>query len=537
MRAARQFALLSATAVLLTGCGLLGAAGTDAIAPPTRPTPIPSNLLGGSGSDAPSSAPSEEPASPSSGQEVPAPDLSAFYDQKVAWKNCGPADCATIEVPLDYSDPEGPTLELALARVRATGDKIGSLFVNPGGPGGSAVGYAKSADYIVTSDIRDHFDIVGLEPRGVGRATGLNCLSDREIDEFGAADGTPDSVQEEQEVVDLSRLPGERCLEKESRLLPHVGTVDSARDLDVARHLVGDDTLSYLGKSYGTQLGATYAELFPDRVGRMVLDGVLPADLDQVTLTKGQADAFELMVRDFAAYCLDESGCPLDGSVDGAVRQLQEWFTSLDANPLPGRGGESRDLNEGLATYAVLLSLYFPGYDYPRLRDALSQAMDGGDPTRLFELLDARLSRGPDGHYVDNSNDAFYAISCLDHPFEGTVDDIKRLAEEWKSTAPTFGPALAWGLLVCKDWPVTAERIGSTVAEGSNPILVVSTRTDPATPYQWGVQLAKELDNGHLVTYEGRGHTAYHEGSRCVDEAVDDYLLKGTVPAEDPDCR
>jgi pimeloyl-ACP methyl ester carboxylesterase len=333
--------------------------------------------------------------------------------------------------------------------------------------------------------------------------------------------------------VDLSLLPGQGCAAKSDPRFAHVGTVDAARDLDLARALVKDEALTYLGKSYGTLLGATYAELFPDRVGRMVLDGVLPASLDLVEVTKGQADAFEVAVDDFARDCLTYSDCPLSGTTDEAVVQLQDWLASLDANPIPG---SDRDLNEPLAAYAVLANLYFPSYDYPRLRSALAAAIERNDPTEMFDILDARINRGPDGRYLDNSTEAFYAITCLDRPYEGTVDDVRALAEEWKSSAPTFGPALAWGLLVCKDWPASTETVTQTVAAGSNPILVVSTRKDPATPYQWGTLLADELDNATLVTYEGVGHTAYKEGSACVDEAVDRYLLKGTVPEKDLVC-
>ncbi len=323
------------------------------------------------------------------------------------------------------------------------------------------------------------------------------------------------------------------CASKSDPRFAHVGTVDAARDLDLARALVKDETLTYLGKSYGTMLGATYAELFPDRVGRMVLDGVLPASLDLAEVTKGQAEAFEVAVLDFARDCLTHSDCPFTGSPEDAVAQLQDWLGSLDADPIPG---SDRDLNEPLAAYAVLANLYFPGYDYPRLRAALAAAIERDDPKQMFDILDARISRGPDGRYLDNSTEAFYAVTCLDRPFTGTVDDVKALAEEWKATAPTFGPALAWGLLPCKDWPASSEQVTQTVAEGSNPILVVSTRKDPATPYQWGTLLADELDNATLVTYEGVGHTAYGEGSSCVDDAVDRYLLKGTVPKQDLVC-
>jgi pimeloyl-ACP methyl ester carboxylesterase len=513
-----------ASAAVLASCGLIG--DPDAV-PPTRPA-----------SAASSGALSSAPATPSpegfaATPEADAPDLSRFYDQKVKWTNCGDADCATIVAPLDYADPEGPTIDLAITRVKATGDKIGSLFVNPGGPGGSAVDYAKAADFVVSPKVREYFDIVGLDPRGVAFSDPVECLTDAQLDELGAADGTPDSAAEEQQIVDLSALPGQGCAATSDPRYAHVGTVDAARDLDLARALVKDETLTYLGKSYGTMLGATYAELFPDRVGRLVLDGVLPASLDLVEVTKGQADAFEVAVRDFARDCLTHSDCPLTGTTDEAVAQLQDWLASLDADPIPGR---DRDLNEPLAAYSVLANLYFPSYDYPRLRSALAAAIERDDPTGMFEILDARISRGPDGRYLDNSTEAFYAVTCLDRPYEGTVDDVRALAEEWKGSAPTFGPALAWGLLTCKDWPASTETVTRTVAEGSNPILVVSTRKDPATPYQWGTLLADELDNATLVTYEGVGHTAYREGSDCVDDAVDRYLLKGTVPEKDLVC-
>lgn len=509
--------------MLLAGCGLVGGE-PDAI----PPTPGSSSAATSAAPSTPgSSDQSSAAASPSSTD--PTAGLERYYTQDVEWKNCGQADCATIKAPLNYADPEGPSIDLAITRVPATGERVGSLFVNPGGPGGSAVDYAKAADYIVSDVVRKHFDIVGVDPRGVAHSDPVHCMSDAQIDEFMAADGTPDSPVEEQEIVVDSELPATGCERNGGALIKYMGTVESARDLDIARAVVGDDALNYLGKSYGTMLGATYAELFPTRVGRLVLDGVLPPDLDMEQVTKGQADAFEVAVRDFVSYCLGSSGCPLTGSVDEGLDQLRSWLTSLDANPL--KGGD-RDLNEALATYATLSYLYFPGSDYPRLKDALRSGMQDQDPRPLLTLLDARISRGPDGHYYDNSSDAFYAVSCLDRPWDGTVDDVKALAEQWKATAPTFGPALAWGMLPCKDWPATSTPITHATANGSNPILVVSTKNDPATPYQWGAQLADELDNARLLTYDGYGHTAYSQGSSCIDEAVDAYLLKGTMPKD-----
>lgn len=472
------------------------------------------------------------PAQPAGATSDPT-GLEAFYGQDVTWVNCGAAECATITAPLDYDDPAGPTIDLALTRVIAKGERLGSLFVNPGGPGGSAVDYAKAADVIVGDDVREHFDIVGLDPRGVGYGDLVECLTDAQLDDLAALEGTPDSPAEEQALIAASRMPGRGCAAGSPDLVAHVGTVDSARDLDIARAVVGDDVLNYLGKSYGTKLGATYAELYPLRVGRMVLDGALPASLDLIEVTRDQAIGFEEAVRDFAADCVQHDDCPLQGDVDEATAQLRAWFDALDSDPLPAG---DRDLTGALAAYAVLTNLYVPDYDYDRLRPALARAMEDDDPTELLTLLDSRISRGADGRYEDNSSEAFYAITCLDQPFTGSLEQVRELSEEWEPQAPTFGPSLAWSLLTCADWPATADIIRETPAEGSNPILVVSGLHDPATPHAWGELLAAELTNSQLLTWTGRGHTAYGSGSACIDEAVDMYLTRGSLPTRDAVC-
>jgi pimeloyl-ACP methyl ester carboxylesterase len=298
--------------------------------------------------------------------------------------------------------------------------------------------------------------------------------------------------------------------------------------MDIARAVVQDEAFNFLGKSYGTMLGATYAELFPERVGRMVLDGALPPSLDMVAISKGQAEAFEVALKDFVENCLTHDDCPLTGTADDGVQQVRDWLAGLDSDPITSG---DRDLSEPLAAYAILSYLYFPAYDYDDLRPALASAMNDRDATPLLSLLDQRISRAPDGTYLDNSTDAFYSVTCLDRPFTGTVDDVRRYAAEWAVTAPTFGAALAWGMLPCKDWPASGDVVTDTKAAGSNPILVVSTKNDPATPYQWGVQLADELENATLLSWNGFGHTAYFEQSSCIDDTVNAYLLQGTVPA------
>lgn len=460
-------------------------------------------------------------------------DLRAYYEQQLTWVDCGDAECAKLDVPLDYADPAGETITLSLTKVPATGEAMGSIFVNPGGPGGSATEYARYADSIVGEGIRENFDVIGLDPRGVGTSEPIRCLTDAQTDELVQLDGSPDSVEEEVQVATISEKLGERCVNKAGQLLDHVGTVDAARDMDIARAVVGDDALTYLGKSYGTLLGATYAELFPERVGRMVLDGVLPADLDIVEVTEGQMDSFQETLTNFLEDCLATDGCPFTGTPAEAQVQLRDWVKELDANPLMVDG---RELNEPMALYAILSSLYFPRYGYEPLRAALRTAMEDDDGSALMTILDEWIRRDPDGKYLDNSTDAYYAITCLDRPFTGSIEDIKQLASEWETRMPGFGGALAWGILPCRDWPATGDRIDQIDAKGANPILLVSPTTDPATPHVWAERLRSQLQNSRLVTWEGVNHTAYLEGSDCVDAVVDDYLLAGKVPEADVLC-
>ena len=454
--------------------------------------------------------------------------LESFYGQQVTWRNCGDADCTTVKVPIDYANPDERTIDLAVTRVRSTGTAIGSLFVNPGGPGGSAFDYAKAASRIVSPSVLDAYDVVGVDPRGVAKSDPMRCLTDAQIDELVEVDATPDSAAEEARVVATSEMVGRTCGEKANPVLQFMGTVNAARDLDIVRAVIGDSSFNYLGKSYGTYLGAVYAELFPGTVGRMVLDGVLPADLDLTELTRGQARAFEVAFDDFSRDCSEQDDCPFQGTPDEVAQQIREALIALDTNPIPV--GE-RSLNEGLATYAVLTYLYFPSNDYPQLRAALAAMVNDRDGTQLLDLLDGRINRGPDGRYLDNSTDAFYAVTCADRSSDVSLEQVRSLAKEWSVESPTFGAALAWGLLICNDWPVSLDPpITSVTARGSAPILVVSTKHDPATPYEWGQRLAGQLDNAVLISWNGYNHTAYLEGSTCVTEAVDAYLLAGTRP-------
>ncbi|QDB78120.1 alpha/beta hydrolase [Georgenia sp. 311] len=474
-----------------------------------------------------------ETRSPRPEETMPAvPDgLAAFYDQDVTWEECGNGyDCTDVTVPLDYAEPDGETITLALKR-RAAGsaDPVGSLLVNPGGPGGSGIQLVEAADLLFSSELLDGFDIVGFDPRGVNESTPVDCVDDAELDEIRSADY--DSTEEG--LTGLASAAEElaaACAQNSGELLGHVDTESAARDLDVLRAVLDEPRLDYLGYSYGTYLGAIYADLFPEHVGRMVLDGALDPSLSSADIVRGQAAGFEQALRAYAEDCLASSGCPLSGDVDSAVGQVQDLLELTSRTPLPT--GTDRELTAPLAFSGIIMPLYDDAY-WMLLTSALDAAMHQNDGSQLLLLADLSAEREPDGTYATNSTEANIAINCLDYPVEGDLADWRQQAKELEEISPTFGSALAFGDVTCAAWPVqsTVER-GPVSADGAPPIVVIGTTGDPATPYEWSVQLADQLSSAVLVTYEGEGHTAYGRAGECVTTAVDDYLLDGVVPED-----
>ncbi|MFF4170173.1 alpha/beta hydrolase [Streptomyces sp. NPDC001744] len=482
------------------------------------------------------------PRTTTRGQVAPAPvpaALGKYYAQRLKWRDCGVAgfQCATLRAPLDYAKPDAGEVKLAVSRVRATGPgkRIGSLLVNPGGPGGSAVGYLQGyAGVGYPAPVRARYDMVAVDPRGVARSEPVECLTGPQMDTFTQIDQTPDDPAETKALGAAFKNFADGCARRSGTILPHVSTVDAARDMDVLRAVLGDEELTYVGASYGTFLGATYAELFPGRVGRLVLDGAMDPSLSARDLNRDQTAGFETAFRAFAADCVREKDCPLGtGSVAAAGTALKKFFRAVDAEPLPT--GESRKLGESLATTGVIAAMYDEGA-WPQLREALTRAV-GGDGSGLLALADSYYERGADGTYA-NLMYANAAVNCLDLPpaYTGPADAAKAVPS-FEKASPVFGAGLAWAALNCTYWPTPATgRPHRVTAGGAAPILVVGTTRDPATPYKWARSLASQLSSGTLLTYEGDGHTAYGRGSDCVDTAINAYLLEGTPPKDGKRC-
>ncbi|MGN6687467.1 MAG: alpha/beta fold hydrolase [Actinomycetales bacterium] len=471
------------------------------------------------------------------------PKLARFYSQKLAWQPCGEDGggsdfgCAWLTVPIDYAKPDGPTTRVYVNRLRASNPahRIGSLIVNPGGPGGSGVQYAAYATQIVSADVRARYDIVGFDPRGVAHSDPIRCLTDKQTDAYLAADGSPDTPAEEQQLIDASQQLGQRCDARNGELLAHVGTRDVVRDLDVLRAVLGDSKLHYLGKSYGTFIGAIYGDLFPTHIGRMVLDGALDPRSTSEEVNLGQAKGFELALSSFLKDCGTRSDCPFRGSEDQMRLQLEGFLARLDRAPLPTDDDEGRKLTQALGVLGIVFAMYDEGF-WPQLRTALSLGLRG-DGSALLVLADAYADREPDGTYSSNQNDVIYAVNCLDKPEPNGPQQVEQQKGEFEKASPVFGDYIAWSSLPCHYWPVPPEMQPHAVAApGAPPIVVVGTIRDPATPYQWAVGLAHQLDSGVLLTYNGDGHTAYRRGSPCIDSAVDRYLLEGTPPKDGTRC-
>lgn len=490
--------------------GLLLVAGCSGGDDPTLPAP-----------PRPSAATVSPPASASPSPVAVAP---------LSWKPCTDGfECATLPVQLVEDDPGKGTIDLALTRRTATDtdNRIGSLIVNPGGPGASAVDYLQAAWTNIPAPVRARFDLVAFDPRGVGRSAPVRCADTAELDTYFALDPSPDDPDELAALVDGNAELAAGCEQKSGKILPHVSTIDTARDLDTVRAAVGDDKLSYLGYSYGTTLGATYLDRYPTRVRAMVLDGGIDPTLTWNAFLAGQSTGFDRALEAFLANC-QRTRCAFSKAVEGDLtKAYDELAARVEDAPLAT--GEKRELGPGEFSLGVGAGLYSKNSGWPAIAAGLAAAQDG-DGSVLLQLNDSYLDRGPDGY--KNVSEANFAVNCLDRPWPTEVAAYTALADRIGTSAPRFGPAIALSGLGCASWPVSPVSTPHPVSgKGAPPIVVIGTTGDPATPYSWSVALAGQLDSGVLLTHEGDGHTVYRVGAPgCITTPVDRYLLTAKAP-------
>lgn len=497
--------------------------------------------------------------------------IDAFYSQKVNWgpcegdaitpshetppKNLTDYQCATVLAPKDWDKPEGETITLSVAVHRSGNENAPALFFNPGGPGGSAVKILASQVRNSMGDaLVEKYDIVALDPRGVGSSTPVVCMSDEERDRYNThgvldeadieraqaieANEGPDNQDEEIAFArDLSARMGEGCKEHSGDIAQYIDTVSAARDFDMMRQLMGQEKLDYLGYSYGTFLGATYADLFPQNVGRFILDGAVDPAMSSAEISALQMRGFDESLIHWIEDCQAGSSCPLPGNTEEGIARVKSFLKELERQPMETSDPE-RPLTANLAVTAMIGAMYNTE-GYPVLTQGMTQALSVNDGSILLAIADLLNDRNADGSYSATSTDALIAINSLDYEPTGTEQDWKSQVMILRNELKLMDEFVGYDSAGLTAWPFerTATR-KPLKAEGANPIVVIGTTHDPATPYVMSVNLAKQLSSGVLVTWEGWDHTAYSkDASQCVRDAVEDYLVSGTVPADGLHCE
>ncbi len=496
--------LIVVVAVVVAGC----AASHGGVGPIRRHGPNPAVRL--------------SPIAPSTTTQPPLPVTP------VQWAPCGGLQCGSVTAPLDYANPAGATLQIAVARhpAEVPSERIGTLVINPGGPGGSGIDDLPNELSVLTPGLLDRFDIVSFDPRGVERSSPVTCSVGSGSPSGPVADPVPSTPSQQQALLQDDRQFASACQQASGNILPYVGTVDTARDLDRIRQAVGDAGLTYVGHSYGTLLGATYAELFPTHVRAMVLDAAIDPALSTVQYVKDQSNSLEAELQAFFAWCAGNAGCawrPVGDPTAAVLALIQR----AAASPLPSTGAGVAGPG---ALYDTLLAGLESQSSWSSLAGALAQAAGGSGSAA------SAMSGRYDAGGSTNGAVAEQAIDCLDHPTDRDPSSYPALAAQAGASAPVFGPLLTWGLLGCATWPVLPTRTPAPASDpGAPPILVVGTTDDPVTPYKWAVGLAGELTGGALLTWQGRSHVAYFY-SPCVRAAYQTYLVSGVTPAPGATC-
>lgn len=475
---------------------------------------------------------------PTAGYARASDDLEAYRSQEVSWRACGQGTwCASVEVPLDYDDPGGRRISLAVRALgpRAPDGTRPALLINPGGPGSSARDFVPYFAGLLSRPVREVYDVVGVDPRGVGASAPVTCMTGAATTRWLQTDPSPDTAAEVRTLMRRASQISPGCLRLSGDLARHVGSDATVNDMDLVRSVLDQDALHWFGYSYGTYLGARYAERFPSRVGRMVLDGAVDPSLDSMQVSREQSRGFQTAIRRFAADCARRPRCPLGASTDGVIARINGLLATLDRAPLPATSGPP--LVQAEAITALFFSMYSTDL-WPVLEDALAAAYRG-DGAELAAIADVASDKTGPNTYGSNINSAFLAIGCWDYPAPPGRAGLAAAARNWSSGAsvPELAKAIAWGNAPCSTWFGHSRRVpAAATSTTSAGILVIGTLFDPATPYAWSQRLHAQLPTSRLLTYVGDGHTAYGEGSDCVQGAVDTYLLVGTLPPADTRC-
>ena len=495
------------------------------------------------------------------------PSLERFDNQQLSWKDCHDAneveellewgaeekwleslECTLMNVPLDYTDPDGEDVRLALVRRPAEGgaeDRQGSLVINPGGPGGS--GLEMLTGELFTSDIRDSFDLVSFDPRGIGDSTPISCGEDHSDEEgpweeYLSWDTDPADIAEDDlvEMDEIAQEVAEECVDEiAADFLANMGTVNVARDMDLIRENLDEDELHYVGYSYGTHLGALYAELYPDNVGGMVLDGAVDGEIDLLRMAVEQTEGFQETWERFVEQCSD---CPFDDP-EGSTETMTALARGLDDDPIVIDDPEWHDeevVIDGDALIGIVMQSMYQEWVWPDLEASLV-ALNQGDLSEAVYQLSGLYWMFflfmAEEEAEENQSAAQLAVECADSEAGTDLDAYREASEAAYEASPLFGSTMVWPWMMCSHWVEPVERLSGFSASDAPPIVVVGTEGDPATPYEWSRRLADQLDSATLVTYEGAGHGVYgFDANECVDEVIDTYLLEGVVPESDHSC-
>jgi pimeloyl-ACP methyl ester carboxylesterase len=462
---------------------------------------------------------------------IPSSSPSASRVSKIAWASCGGGfECGTVQVPLDYSNPQKDTISIALIRKPAINQaaRIGSVLTNPGGPGASGVQFLRDNSSAMVG-LNDRFDLVGFDPRGIGASAPVRCLDGVQEDAYNALDSVLDDSAEKQAAITADKNFAAGCQQLSARVLPYLDTESAARDMDVIRAALGDNKLTYLGFSYGTFLGEHYAHLFPTHIRAFALDGVVDPTLSANDLLLQQVVGFEKNLQAFLADCRARPSCTYARGGDPGAK-LNALMQRLDTTPLTVG---NRALTRGLALIGVLVTLYDQS-SWQYLDRALTLA-DQGNGSILMQLADLYTGRNADGSY-SNENDANYAVNCLDRPVPPDIASYDALGPLFAKASPFFGPATQYSNLPCAYWPVNPKGVaGPITADGAPPILLVGGTNDPATPYSWAVSVHQQLTSSILLTRNGNGHVSYF-ASTCAQQAEDAYLINLKLPVDGATC-